>query len=316
MRGHAELDRIDKTKESVTSYPVAVNLEEAMKGNPKENIALAPFDELTVRKIPNWAEETDRYITIKGEVMFPGTYPIFRGERLSSALARAGGFTGKAYLKGAKFRRVLVQAEQQKRMDEVVARAEDEISRRQGELLTVAASKEELDATKAALAGLMQSVQRLKGAKAEGRMVIHLTSLDTFRNGPYDLEIMGGDELTIPQTPQSVNVLGQVYTPTTFVHLPGKDVNYYLGMAGGPTPEADSGEIYVIRVDGTVVSKTAEKGFFFFGSDFMSTELDSGDTIVVPQELEKIAWMREIKDIASILGQVALMAGVLVAAGL
>ena len=48
----------------------------------------------------------------------------------------------------------------------------------------------------------------------------------------------------------------------------------------------------------------------------MNKPLESGDTVVVPQKLEKIAWMREIKDIATILGQVALTAGVMIAAGL
>lgn len=313
---NAELTRIKETDGSVTSYPVIVNLEEALKGNPKENIKLAPFDELTVRKIPNWVEETGRHITIKGEVMFPGTYPIYKGERLSSVLERAGGFTDKAYLKGAKFTRTLVKEEQQKRMDEVIARAEQEISVKQGDLASVAASKDELEATQAALNGLMQSVERLKTAKAEGRMVIRLSRLDEFRKGPYDLELMGGDELVIPQTPESVSVLGQVYNQTTFVHIPGKDVSYYLNMAGGPTQEADKSDMYLIRADGMVQSRRAEHGFFFHGTDFESLEPDSGDTIVIPQRFERIAWMREIKDIASTLGNVALMAGVMVAAGL
>ena len=73
--------------------------------------------------------------------------------------------------------------------------------------------------------------------------------------------------------------------------------------------------MYVIRADGTVVSKHEKKAFLFFGG-FMATTLDPGDTIVVPQQLEKIAWMREIKDIATILGQIALTAGVIIAAGL
>ena len=313
---NAELTRIKETNGSVTSYPVMINIAEVLKGNPKENIKLAPFDELTVRRIPNWVEETDRYITIKGEVMFPGTYPIYKGERLSSVLERAGGFTDKAYLKGAKFTRTLVKEEQQKRMDEVVARAEQEISRKQGDLASVAASKDELEATQAALNGLMQSVERLKTAKAEGRMVIRLSRLDEFRKGPYDLELMGGDELIIPQTPESVSVLGQVYNQTTFVHISGKDVSYYLNMAGGPTQEADKSDMYLIRADGMVQSRRAEHGFFFYGTDFESLEPDSGDTIVVPQRLERVAWMREIKDIASTLGNVALMAGVMVAAGL
>jgi hypothetical protein len=44
--------------------------------------------------------------------------------------------------------------------------------------------------------------------------------------------------------------------------------------------------------------------------------LDPGDTVVVPQELIKVAWIRELKDIAFIIGQTALAAGVLIAAGL
>jgi len=48
----------------------------------------------------------------------------------------------------------------------------------------------------------------------------------------------------------------------------------------------------------------------------MSEPMEPGDTIVVPQDFEKIAWMHEIKEITTILGQVALSAGVLIAAGL
>ena len=41
-----------------------------------------------------------------------------------------------------------------------------------------------------------------------------------------------------------------------------------------------------------------------------------GDTLVVPQKLERIAWLREIKDITSILAQLALVGGVMLAAGI
>jgi hypothetical protein len=72
--------------------------------------------------------------------------------------------------------------------------------------------------------------------------------------------------------------------------------------------------MYVVKADGTVVSKKQSGGFFTPG--FYSREVESGDTIVVPQQYEKTAWLRNIKDIAMILGQIALTAGVIVAAGL
>jgi hypothetical protein len=60
-------------------------------------------------------------------------------------------------------------------------------------------------------------------------------------------------------------------------------------------------------VDGTALSERHTKGF-------MGRSLDPGDTIVVPEKLDKIAWLREIKDITQILYQIAVTAGVLIVA--
>ncbi|MCM2356636.1 MAG: SLBB domain-containing protein [Geobacteraceae bacterium] len=323
-RKNAEINRIRWDCEAAMSFPITINLEEAIKGSPKDNLALAPFDELTVRKIPNWAEEKERYVALQGEVQFPGVYPVYKGERLSSVIERAGGFTDRAYLRGAKFTRRSLQEEQQKRMEEVIARTEQDILKKQGELTAVAASKEELEATKASLEGLLKSLEKLKSVRAEGRMVIRLTQLADFRNSQYDLELLGGDTLLVPRTPNAVNVMGQVYNPTTLLHIQGKEAAYYLNRAGGPTRDAEEGEMYIIKADGTVASRqqTAfgfrwddEAGTWNF-SKFLSADLEAGDTLVVPQRLERIAWMREIKDITTILSQIALTAGVIVAAGL
>jgi polysaccharide export outer membrane protein len=312
---NAEITRVMISKEGVKSLILNVDLDNAMKGNPDDNVLLQDMDEVVIRRIPDWAEETERYVTLSGEVRFPGTYPIIKGEKLSSVLRRAGGYTDKAYLKGAKFTRKIVAEIQQKRMDEIIARTERDLAQKQAELASVAASKEELEATKAALDGLTRTLERLKSTKAEGRVSIVLAPIDELQKTNYDLELMGGDTLNIPQSPGAVMVFGEVYNPTTVIQLPGEDVDYYLKKAGGPTSSADKSEMYVIRADGTVVSKQEKTGFLFFGG-FNSMELDPGDTIVVPQQLERIAWMREIKDIASILGNLAITAGVVVAAGL
>jgi len=320
----AELTRVAVGGSSAKASRLEINLGKALTGDPAHNLVLEPEDALIVRGIENWLEATDRFVTLRGEVKFPGTYSIAKGERLSSVIERAGGYTDKAYLKGAKFKRKSVRDEQQKRMDEVISRTEQEILRKQGELAAVAASKEELEATRTALEGLQKSLNKLRESRAEGRVVIRLAKLDSFRKSPYDLELMGGDILEVPQVSSVVNVMGQVYNPTSFVHLPGEDVAHYLKDAGGATRDGEEDDMYIISADGSVLSRQ-QTSFGISWSDsqrrwtfggFLATALDPGDTLVVPQKLERIAWMREIKDMTTILSQVALTAGVVVAAGL
>ena len=128
---------------------------------------------------------------------------------------------------------------------------------------------------------------------------------------------MGGDLLEVSQMPNAVNVLGQVYNQASFIPIDNEDVSFYMQKAGGPTRDAEESDIYVIRADGSVRSRQQVSMFkSLLSSGFMSTAMEPGDTIIVPQRFEKIAWMREIKDIAVILGNLALAAGVMVAAGL
>jgi len=303
---------------TASSIRVEIDLRKVLAGELEQNIVLQPNDSLIVRGVPDWLEATDRFVTLKGEVKFPGSYSISKGERLSSVIARAGGFSDKAYFSGAKFLRKSVQENQQKRMDEVISRTELDILKKQGELSSLAASKEELEATKSSLEGLMKGLEKLKTVKAEGRVVIHLASLEEFKRTPYDIEMRGGDILEIPPTPNVVNVMGQVYNSTTLIHMNSKTLAYYLKKAGGPTRDAEEGDMYVIRADGSVESRqqyssgirwNEESKSWTFGG-FMSTSLKPGDTLVVPQKLERVAWMREIKDITTIISQIALTAGV------
>jgi protein involved in polysaccharide export with SLBB domain len=303
--------------DSVSMSSLVIDLGRALKNDPKHNLLLEPFDELSVRRIPNWAVETERYMTIKGEVQFPGVYPIFKGERISDVIRRSGGYTDKAYLRGAKFTRRSVQELQQKRMEEILVNTEKDIMQKQAASATVASSKEELDATRAALASLLMGVEKMKGLKAEGRVVIRLTAVDELMKGNYDLELEGGDQLEVPPRPGVVSVLGQVYNPTSYIYLAGQDIDSYLQKSGGPVKNAEEDEMYVIRADGTVFSRqqssfgiqwSDEGGHWSFGS-FLSSSLGAGDTLVVPQKLEQISWMRDIKDITQILANVALTAG-------
>jgi len=305
---NAEISRINKTGETVSSFSININLGEAMKGTPQHDILLMPFDELIVRRIPNWSEETERYVTLSGEFVFPGVYPIYKGERLSTVIARAGGFTDKAHPKGAKFTRENVRKLQQQRMDEDLARVQEQVISKKTANLSAAASKEEIESIKATLEGLERSIAVLKTKKAEGRMVIRLATAEKLKGSINDVELAGGDALHVPADPMSVNVLGNVYNPTTSLFEPRRDVAFYLDKVGGPTGEGDEDEMYLVKADGTVFSNKQASSFLFYNG-FLSTNVDSGDTIIVPQKFEKTAWLRDIKDITTIISQIALSAG-------
>jgi protein involved in polysaccharide export with SLBB domain len=313
-----ELSRIVVTGDKANPSRLSLNLAKALAGDPDNNLPLQSDDVLIVRSVTDWFDASDKFIKLKGEVRFPGVYSVARGERLSSVIERAGGYTERAYLRGAKFLRRSVRETQQKRMDEIVVRTEKEILQKQASLTSLAASKEELEATKASLDGLMKSVELMKTVKAEGRVVIRLAALEKLQKSSFDVVVEGGDELEVPARPSVVNVMGQVYNPISFVHQPeASDLGSYLKRAGGPTNDADTSEMYVIKADGTVFSRQQSSFGLHWSDDdrrwtfgsFTASALEPGDTLVVPQKIERIAWMREIKDITQILANVALTAG-------
>ena len=314
----AELSRVQVAANVASSQRLELDLGKALSGDPRHNLALQPDDVLIVRGITGWSDSTDNFVELKGEVKFPGVYSVNKGEKLSSVIARAGGYTEEAYLRGAKFTRRAVREEQQRRMDEILVKTELEIAQKQAALASVASSREELEATKAALEGLLKNVERMKSMRAEGRVVINLAALDQLRDSNYDLDMEGGDALEIPARSNVINVLGLVYNPTAYVYFPEKStVEYYLNKSGGATKDAETAEIYIVRADGTVFSRQQASFGLKWSKDankwslgsFMASFLEPGDSLVVPQKLERTAWLRDIKDITTIMSQIALTAG-------
>lgn len=66
---------------------------------------------------------------IIGEVKLPGRYTIQKGERLSSVLKRAGGFTSESFLKGAVFTRVSVKRAQEENVQKFIKTQEESLLR-------------------------------------------------------------------------------------------------------------------------------------------------------------------------------------------
>ena len=316
----AEITRLVKGGKEVASKLIYVDLNEVLKENPAHNILLEEDDQLTIRQIPRWY--VDKKVSVMGEVKFPGAYTYQKGERLSSVLERAGGFTPDAYLLAAFFTRESVRKVQEKRIQEFIEEQERELIKEGGRLTEGALSKDEAEQRQKAMAQKKELIARLKAATVTGRVIIKLAALEKFKGSEYDLELEDGDTFLIPPTPSSVLVMGRVYNANAILYSKDKPLNYYLSKVGGPAENADEKRIYLVRADGAVISRTQESLFGFrwdpdtsrwASGGFMETPIGPGDTILVPEKFERIYWARELKDWTQILYQIAVAAGVIVA---
>jgi protein involved in polysaccharide export with SLBB domain len=313
----AEITRVRITQQGPETSRIYVELYAALRGSSQENLLLQPNDYLFIRTVPEWA--TYKTVKVTGEVKFPGTYTVKKGETLSSVLSRTGGFTSQAYLLGGVLTRQATKQIQKQQLDAALNRME-------AESLAIASSKaaggvDPEDAKRAEVYAKQQMalLESLKRVEPLGRVVIRLDDPERLRGTTDDIELEEADTLFVPETTQTVNIVGAVFNPTAIVYTPYRTVSEYLTMAGGTTKIADDKEIYVIKVNGAAVSR---KGFKWLGASWdgskyvyhpggmKSLTLDPGDTIVVPEQLERIEWLRTIKDVATIIGQIALTAGV------
>jgi len=316
----AELTRRHVSQEGMETEKIDVKLALAMDGDPEQDILLRDYDHLVIRPIPEL--EFDRTVEIVDQVRFPGTYPIRRGETISSVIERAGGFTERAYLKGAVFTRESAKEVQRRRLDQLVRDIEESILGTAEETLGAALDAETVRGQEAALGAKKELLEKLREAEVTGRVVVRLAPLEEFRGSRYDIGLEDGDVLTVPERPGVIHVVGEVFNETSLLYENDGTVKYYLRRVGGITKDADEKQLSVIKADGSVISKQQGSGKFvfwdneynqwFFGG-FMNLELEPGDTIVVPRKLDRLLWLKTTKDITQIVFQIAVAAGVVFA---
>ncbi|RJR33280.1 MAG: polysaccharide export protein [Deltaproteobacteria bacterium] len=300
----AEITRVTITPQGPETTRIYVSPRLALSGGARDNILLKPNDYVFIRSIPEWSLYS--VVKIEGEVKFPGNYSIKKGEPLSSVLGRAGGFTDKAYTKGAFFTRQAVKKMQAEHLQQIVDRLEAELYATSAAKTEAALEKEDAERQKLVALQQQKFIAKMRTIVPLGRVVIRLDDPERLRGTPDDLEMQEGDSLLVPQIQQSVNVMGSVMSPTAVIYNPHLTVADYLTQAGGPSKGADVRYIYVIKANGSALS--GRGGIFFSG--ISSARLDPGDTIVVPENFERVAWLKTVKDLTSILANVALTAGV------
>ncbi|MDI6704416.1 MAG: SLBB domain-containing protein [bacterium] len=308
----AELIRRTVTQEGMETKKISINLEKALQGDPTQNLLLEDYDYLVIRQIPEL--DFERIVNISGEVMFPGSYLIEKGDTLSSLIERSGGYTKRAYLRGAVFTRESVRILQEKRINDLIKEMEEEILTEESYLATSTLSPDELKRRQQSLASRRGLIAKLKAAQVEGRLVIGLLPLKKLKGSKYDIELEKGDSLFIPERPNEVTVMGEVYNPTSLIYEEGKNVKHYLKMVGGVTRDADKDQIFVIRADGSVISRTQRRYLWplrLFSDRFMETRLYPGDTILVSKKITEGKGWERIKESVHLLYQIAVSAGVI-----
>jgi polysaccharide biosynthesis/export protein len=90
-----------------------------------------------------------------------------------------------------------------------------------------------------------------------GRIGIELPDVLHNPRSLDNLNLQDGDSLFIPRYNAVVNVQGAVNSPVAVTWAPGKNIQYYIRAAGGPSRKADVGRAYVTQPNGKVDSRQA-----------------------------------------------------------
>ena len=243
-------------------------------------------------------QRQNKRVRVEGEVARPGEYVLPPQSSIADALAAAGGLTEKAYVFGAEFSRESVRSTQQLNYDRALRDLETDLARNVSTQRT--SNAEEASAAAGRESANARLLTALRAQRPSGRIVLQLPP--NGRELP-PLELEDGDRLLVPPRPSSVGVFGSVFNAGSYLYSEGRAVDEYLNLAGGPTRGADAGSAFVIRANGSVVSGRQSGGWFNRGTGLEGLKAEAGDTVFVPEELNKTTFIQNAKDWTQVLYQ-------------
>jgi protein involved in polysaccharide export with SLBB domain len=251
-------------------------------------------------------QQQSRRVRVEGEVLKPAEYILPAGSSVADALRMAGGLTPNAFVFATEFTRETVRVSQQQNFDRALRDLETEVARNAGSQRISSSEQASAQATQAS--GATRLIERLRQMQPSGRMVLQLEP--DARQLP-DLALEDGDRIFIPTRPTTVGVFGSVFNAATYLYSTDRPLADYLRLAGGPTKGADEESIFVVRANGNVISarqRSGWRGSTTFVRDVMA---QPGDTLFVPEELDKSTFVQSLKDWTQVIFQFGLGAGTL-----
>jgi protein involved in polysaccharide export with SLBB domain len=305
---YAVIERLDMATMATSLIPF--NLGKLVLGHDaSQDLELQPGDIVTVFSQEDIHQPIDRqtkYVRLEGEFVQAGVYSVLPGDTLRSLVKRAGGLTDKAYLYGSEFTRISTQAIEQQRLKEYADRLEHQMARGS---IKMASMGNGGGSQEAGIQGQVNSVDRdliarLRQLQPTGRIVLNMRPHSAGENDLPETPLEDGDQLLVPSTPSTVQVVGAVLNQNAFLFRSGARAGEYLHFAGGPNRDADRKQTFVLRADGSVTGHNA--GQSIFSSGFNNVRLYPGDTVVVPEKNIGPGAMREFLSWSQMFSQLAL----------
>ena len=301
---YAVIERLNQG--DLTTSLLPFNLGKAvLEGDPANNLPLQPGDVVTVFSKSDVSAPAMRrpvVVSLEGEFNYAGVYRALPGETLRQLVTRVGGITPQAYVFGAEFTRESTRKNQEERLKQAILQYEQDVQRAAATRARNVTSAEDAASLKAEAEAQQAAIGRLRTLKPTGRIVLELPETPTVADLP-DIALEDGDRLLVPQRPGMVSVFGTVFNESAFLYRDDKNVSDYLAQAGGPRKEADKGSIYLLRADGSVISR---RNGGLFVSSLDSTRPMPGDAIVVPEDLTRTTLTKDLKDWTQIFYQFGL----------
>ncbi|MDP4773160.1 MAG: SLBB domain-containing protein, partial [Limnohabitans sp.] len=293
---YAVIERLNKAE--LRTQLIPFNLGKAIvQKDPAHNLELQAGDVVTIMSSADLRLPTERQlrlVRIEGEVASPGIYQALPGETLPQLITRVGGLTPQAYLYGGEFTRESVRKQQQQNLDQVVRRLESQLSSAGA---TLAANLTDERAAQAAAlqqqqqAQMKSQIERLKTVVSKGRVALELDPAQTANTQITpeqisqllpNLPLEDGDAFLVPSLPAFVAAIGSVNNENVMVYKPNKTVGELIQQAD-LTEDANPKAVFVLRADGSILGRQSA-GFF---SNFESTLLMPGDTLIVPAKVDR-----------------------------
>tara|TARA_B110000483_G_scaffold95622_1_gene117514 strand:- start:1066 stop:3573 length:2508 start_codon:yes stop_codon:yes gene_type:complete len=292
----------ENSNNEILSKVIIVNLSKDLEGIiENDNFKLSPFDQVIVRKNPNFYIQ--QYANIEGEVMYPGKYAISsKNDRISDLLERAGGLKKFAYEKGATLIRLTEfsepESDVQKKINDLISLkakvlnkevlSESDISlverldkdlknlnleKNNNQNLSSYAKKERI--SEIVKRNAVSNDIPISKSEAIG---IDLGSIVKSPGSKSDLLIEEGDVIIIPKKLETIRLRGELLYPTTVRFSPGRTLKYYINSSGGFDSKAKRSGTYVVYANGDVART---KKFLFFN---IYPKAEPGSEVIVPKK--------------------------------
>jgi protein involved in polysaccharide export with SLBB domain len=290
---------VERVDERTTVRVVQIDTSQATSVELRNGDVLRAFSVVT---LAGSLQRQNKRVRIEGEVLKPGDYVLPAQSSVDDAIRAAGGLTLGAFVFGTEFTRESVRQTQQENYERVLRNLETELSLSNSTQRIT--NRDEAAAQAGRSSAATQLIERLRNIKPTGRVVLQIPP--DSRDLP-NLVLEDGDRLFVPPVPTSVGVFGSVFNAGNYLREDGRTLADYLRQAGGPKRGADAGSSFVLRANGTVISNLQEKTWGSgLSGNFEQLPALPGDTLFVPEELDKTTFVQYAKDWTQILAQFAL----------